>query len=218
MNQSQNVSSPTLDEVDEYSEHPEETRNTLWENPTDRDVVMDLHVGTMPLYGSGPRPTLHPSGATREQRLGVKQFVVKAGKTREIPSEFDVGVQHRECMSPECTSKKLYCANKSHPSNIVGGLGPQLINRGMKVRPRLHPALDTAHQELSEMQDRAKMALERETAAKNELDIAKGQLILASQKAEAQSKAMADREAAILAKERELGIAAAAKKQPAPKE
>jgi hypothetical protein len=215
MNQSQNASfSPNEEnEVSNFEDQPDETRATLWENPTDVDVVMDLHVGTMPLYGNGPRPTLHPSGKTREQRLGVKQYVVKAHKTREIPSEFDVGVQHRECTSPECTSKKLYCTDKSHPSNIVGGLGPQLFNCGMKVRPRLSPALDTAHQELSEMHARAKEALERETAAKNELEIARGQLILASQKADAQTKAMADREAAILAKEKELGLAAA-KKQP----
>lgn len=196
---------------EQYLDHPDETRDTMWKNPTDHDVVMDLHIGTNPLYGNGPRPTLHPFGKTREQRLGVKQFVVKAGQTKAIPSEFDVGIQHRECRHPDCTSKKLYCLDKSHPSNIVGGLGPQLINLGMKVRPRLSPALDAMLSEKKEIEAKAIEAFHAKEDAERALQVSNGQLLLAQQK-------LAQREAEIAAKEKAFADHSAREKDLADRE
>lgn len=162
-----------------HTAYPDQVRDTIWENATDKDVVLDLHVGTTPIYGDERnRPKL-----SREQRTGLRQFVIPAKSKRSIPSEFDQAIQQTHCQHPDCSGRKAFCRDRSHPAQIVGGIGPQLKNLTTRVRPVLAPALDALRAEKAEAHERAarakveaQLATEKASAAESELDTLRRQL------------------------------------------
>jgi hypothetical protein len=218
MNEAHRV--PPADQPHEYREdYPEETRDTIWENPTEHDVVLDLHVGTTPYYGP---PSARPK-MRREQLTGCRMYVITRGIVdgksvvgeidpttgkprgrRTIPAEFDQAIQQTSCRHPDCVSRKMYCRNGSHEKDIVGGLGPYLKNRGVQVAPRLHPSLDALHAEKMAAEAKARQAIIEKAAAQDALQVAQGQVIMANEAREHQLRALAAREDAIASKEREL--------------
>lgn len=206
-------------------EYPDEVRDTIWENPTESDVVLDLHVGTTPVYGPDHVRRAVTSKWTREQKTGLRQFVIRKAVRRNekgepdpkgvlvptrarIPSEFDQGIQQTNCVEPECSSRKTFCRESSHRKNIVGGLGPQLVNVSTITRPRLVPALDAYRADKLAAEARAMDAAKKEEAARDEALIARGELIASKKELEARDslyayreKDLAEREARIKALE-----------------
>jgi hypothetical protein len=59
-----------------------------------------------------------------------------------------MAVQDTRCLHEDCTLKSRYCKNPEHPKQIVGGLGPRLINKGLQIQPTLAAALDDKRAEL----------------------------------------------------------------------
>ncbi len=117
---------------------------TLWENPTDKEVRMRMYVG---LEGA-PRQKYTPA-----ERLSVwREYIIGPHKTEMIPSNMDRGIQDIRCAHYECALKSRECKSPDHPHTIVAGLGPRLINRGMRSVPLLAPALDDNRAALEERQ------------------------------------------------------------------
>jgi len=123
--------------VMEYDESEHETK---WLNPTDRDVVLDLHIGTNPFYSNNMKRTLNALSPEqrRESITGLRRYIFKAGDTTSMPREFDRAIQQTRCCENGCGSNPLYCDDLSHHREVVGGYGPQLINLRWKNRPVLH--------------------------------------------------------------------------------
>lgn len=123
----------------------ETVEETIWQNTTDRDVVLDLYVGVPPLVNlraairSGKR-------LTWEQRTGKRRYIIRARSERAIPSEFDTAIQQHQCLEPECSQRPLACKDKTHRHAVVGGLAPkQLVMKGCQHRPVISAALDDRH-------------------------------------------------------------------------
>lgn len=158
---------------------PEETdirHETVWENPTDQDIHLDLYVGTVPVYS--PQAKAKWRDCTRQQlferQKGIRRYVIPARSKRAIPAEFDRGIQAYKCMEDGCTGRVLYCTDHSHRKQTIGGLAPALINHGLQHRPTLHPSLDTALMK----QEAAQQAQAEAIAAKNS---AESRLIIANE-------------------------------------
>lgn len=132
---------PNAQRLDEPSEDQELRRDTIWFNPTDKDVLLELYVGNPVPRKQGDR---YVPPKTYEQRTGCRKYVIKAHATAALDKDFDRAVQHTECLNPLCVGRPVMCTNRGedHPKRIVGGLGPQLVNLGERVRPVLAPALD----------------------------------------------------------------------------
>lgn len=212
---------PMADQPHVGTEYPDEVRDTVWENPTERDAVLDLHVGTSPILGGNDdfRKSI-VSRWSREQRTGLRQFVIRRARrnppageaghdpsrpvgdlipTRaRIPSEFDQGIQQTACLEPECSSRRTLCRNADHRKEIVGGYGPQLINLGARVRPRLASTLDTIMADKKLAEDRAILAAQAEEVAKREALVAQGKAIEARQHLERRDADFAAREKHII--------------------
>jgi hypothetical protein len=123
-------------------DHQETVAETIWHNPTEKDVVLDLYVGIpnnlRGLVRSGKR-------LTWEQRTGKRRYIIKAKSRRAIPSEFDMAIQHMQCQDPsgECSQKPFECKNRAHRRTIIGGLAPHtLVMEGLQHRPTVSDALD----------------------------------------------------------------------------
>jgi hypothetical protein len=110
------------------------SRETVWENPTDTDIVLPLHCGS-----TVTAPVRKP---TYMERYGIERVVIPARKMVTLPSSYDMAIQDTHCKEPECVANRRGCRDPKHHKTIVGGLGPHLINRGMTVRPEIHPTLD----------------------------------------------------------------------------
>jgi hypothetical protein len=108
---------------------PEYATDTVWENPTQADVVLDLHVGTTPVYGSAEQKARITASWGPQEFKGIRRFVVKAKSKARIPSEFDQGIQQTRCLEAQCAFQPTICRNPRHRMAVIGGLGPQLINR-----------------------------------------------------------------------------------------
>jgi hypothetical protein len=117
---------------------------TIWHNPTERSVILDLHFET-------PKATGRPP-AGWEERTGKHRYVLKAGETKAIPASFDMAIQHTQCFHTDCLQRPFSCKSteEGHEKAIVGGFGPQLVNKGTQKVPiragfiQLAPALDDA--------------------------------------------------------------------------
>lgn len=135
---------------------PDYFHETIWENPTERDVVLDLNVGTSPIIGGTDEQRRAIVGTWgKEERTGIRRFVIPAAgrdpntgalipSRARIPSEFDQGIQQTRCLEGECASRPMLCRNSRHRMEVFGGYGPQLINvRRVSLRT-LDPALVAA--------------------------------------------------------------------------
>jgi hypothetical protein len=169
------------------------SHETIWANETDRDITLQLHIGTNPVFSERAR-AIWLSGSPnemRERRKGLRYYTIKAKTQAAIPNEFDNAIQATRCVDPDC-GKGVYCRNRSHNRIIVGGLCPQgLRNCGWQHRPTLLPALDTARQ----TKDEAMRATADAIAAKNN---AEAQLALANDmtaKARDEARELAERAA-----------------------
>jgi hypothetical protein len=116
--------------------------DTVWENPTDKDVILPLHVGSTQTAGLKRPPTY-------VERHGIDKKIVPAHSIVSISSEFDLAIQDTHCNEQECIGDRRGCRSTTHNKTVVGGLGPQLINRGMEVRPNVHTALLAYEAELT---------------------------------------------------------------------
>jgi hypothetical protein len=125
--------------------------NTEWYNPTKIDVVLEIHIGTDPKNAAWKRAFLEASPAKREEmKTGNRIYIVKAGSTRLIPSEYDLAIQRTHCLHPQCHSKKDCCKNLDHPRVVSAGLAPQLICKRWHKVPTLAANLDMARAQAEE--------------------------------------------------------------------
>ena len=176
----------------------DEQLDTEWFNPTDVDVVLPVYIGTDPKGQLWRRAFAAASPARRlEMSSGTRTFIVKAGQTRMIPSEFDLAIQRTHCLHPQCGAKKDACKNLDHPRVVIAGLAPQLLCKKWHKVPSLSANLDQARAQT----DAAVRALSDASAQKiaAEMDTAQAKKLLE----EAQSVAQAAIEARVNA-EREL--------------
>jgi hypothetical protein len=133
--------------------------DTVWENPTNLDVVLPLHVGSTETWMAKRKPTYI-------EQFGVDRKVIPAHSIVTISSVFDRAIQDTHCNEPECIGDRRGCRSTKHNKTIVGGYGPQLINRGMKVKPNVHSALNAHQAEL----DRVMSSLKETEMAAFKLD------------------------------------------------
>jgi hypothetical protein len=121
------------------------------------------------MMGKGrPNPT---------QKSGIDYKRIPAHSTVAISRDFDIAIQDTHCNEPECVGDRRGCRRTDHNKTVVGGYGPQLVNKGMKVRPGVHSALDSHQAELNRVMSSLKetelatLQLERERkAAQSELE------------------------------------------------
>ena len=64
-------------------EYANESKETIWENPEDHDVVLEIYIGGTN-YGRKPR--------SWEEKTAQRRYVIRAKETRAIPDEFDQAV------------------------------------------------------------------------------------------------------------------------------
>jgi hypothetical protein len=148
---------------------------TIWENTTDRDIYLDLHVGTTPVYSPKARAEWREctQEERRERQSGTRKYVIRAKSKAAIPSEFDVAIQHTKCLDQDCSRKALYCKNRSHKRMIVAGLCPQgLVNMGWQHVPTISPALDTTLMKQAEAEKLQAEAIAAKNNAEHRLTIA----------------------------------------------
>lgn len=148
-----------FDEVDDRENQVQATdeesyvRTTEWYNPTDDDVVLELHVDTPGLTtrkvrfrsGEVPKPL------TYRERTGNIKAVVRAKSSTILSSDYDNAIQ------------------KVVNGVIVSGLAPQLKKQGCKVTPKLAPALDTQRQQQILVDRAAQVAIEQKAIAEIQL-------------------------------------------------
>jgi len=156
----------------------ETVQETVWFNPTEKDAVLDLYVGTKPVYSPKMKEELKrlPPAQLRELRTGLRRYIIRAGERRSIPSEFDQGIQQTHCQESDCASRPMYCRDMSHHHLVVGGLGPQLINEKVQHRPTVHPSLIEAYALEQEAQKQAMLLLQQNQARDAAMVAAQAQL------------------------------------------
>ncbi len=138
-----------------YAAPPVQTQ-TRWENPLDRDVILDLHVGARP---HAPMPCeRNQHGQCIHNHSGKVRYIVPAANNgvpgfAMIPSEFDRGIQD------------------IRDGVIVGGLGTCLHRVGSEDVV-LHPALDELEARRKTALDAAFKADEARMKAEQDLKIA----------------------------------------------
>lgn len=190
------------------SDSMETEEQTIWFNPFDYPVAVQVHVGSEPLIGNdfdeeARRRRWHsiPAPRRRELQTGIRTYVIPAKSQRALPSEFDMGIQRTECMEPECLGHKLYCRNRAHTNRIiVGGSYPRLINKGtrrvpLEVPPKLHPALDEERARAAAALEQSKKKLAEARDAQDMALIAHADLVQAQQDISAAEKRLADQNA-----------------------
>jgi hypothetical protein len=129
----------------------ETVEETVWYNPTDHDVVLDLYVGIQPNL---KRFVLSGRKLTWEQRTGKRRYIIKAKTHRAIPSEFDQGIQQMQCMEAEHSQRPFDCRDRTHRKMIVGGLAPHsLVKGGMQHRPVVSQALVDSYAKEQKLKD-----------------------------------------------------------------
>jgi hypothetical protein len=170
----------------------ETSSETIWENPFDYDIPVQVHVGATPRpdpseNGLAAWRALNPA-KRREMQTGQRVYVIKANSRRAIPSEFDQGIQQTRCTHPDCPGPKaIFCRDPEHYEHrmIVGGLQPRLINRGTQQRPlskppELHWSLDDQRARREEALETAKKKLAEASMARDALLMAQGDLLTAT--------------------------------------
>jgi hypothetical protein len=184
-------------------DHVDSEEQTIWYNPLDYDVAVQVHVGSQPMQGNWDDPArlarwrALPPAKRREMQTGIRVFVIPAKQARAIPSEFDLGIQQTHCYEPDC-AKGMYCRDRSHTNRqIVGGSYPRLINRGTRLHkletpPRLASALDDERARAKEALERSKIALQNSIQQQ-------GLAIVAAADLDKATKDMADIEARLAA-------------------
>lgn len=195
---------PQADRPNYSSPHDfEETAaETIWENPFDYDVAVQVHVGSTPRADPTEKGLAAwrslPEGRRREMRTGQRTYVIRAKSQRSIPSEFDQGIQQTRCTHSDCPGPKgIFCRDPEHVEyrQIVGGLYPRLICRGTQQRPitkpmDLHPSLDDQKARAVEAAEKARRTLADAEQLRNAAFIAQAELLDAQKKiAEAEAQA-----------------------------
>lgn len=162
------------------TEHTDSSEETIWENPTDGEVILDLQHEMPKARFVNDRPVPPKNWS---ERTGKRRYVIPARAQRALPGEYDIAIQHTRCTDAECPSKQFECKDPKHKRVIIGGLGPQLVNRGTQrrpmkpeERPTLEPALDDAEaRRLAARQELAARLL-AEHDAKAAQEVARGKL------------------------------------------
>jgi hypothetical protein len=183
----------------------ETSTETIWENPFDYDVAVQVHVGATPR----PDPTERglaawralPEAKRREMMTGKRTYVIKANSRRAIPSDFDQAIQQTRCTHPECPGQKsILCRDGDHAEHrlIVGGLYPRLINRGTQQRPLSKPA--ELHWSLDDQRARSEEALANAKAKLMEAGLARDALLVAQAEMMKAQEIVAETEARMAAK------------------
>ncbi len=148
---------PHADHDRPFEDYQDVAQETVWHNPTNKDVALDLYVG---VKASGRPPR------SREEKTGFRRYVIKASEKRAIAAEFDRAIQD------------------VRDGIIIGGLGPHLINVGAQERPRLHPSLDVLRADKAAAEERAIKASADARAKEHEYAVASGELALAKKQLE----------------------------------
>ena len=183
----------------------ETSTETIWENPFDYDVAVQVHVGATPR----PDPTdrglaawrAMPEAKRREMMTGKRTYVIKARSRRAISSDFDQAIQQTRCTHPDCPGQKaILCRNPEHVEHrlIVGGLYPRLINRGTQQRPISKPA--ELHWSLDDQKARSEEALANAKAKLAEAALARDALLIAQSDMLEAQKVVVETEARMAAK------------------
>jgi len=125
-------------------------QQTIWENPTQHQVVLELQVD-YPKPGRPPR--------NWEEKTGKRRYVIGPGQTRALPSSLDKGIQFAQCHHEDCLQHPFECKSteEGHEKTIVGGHGPQLLNRGTQAVP-IRAGFYTLHESLDDTESRRKAA------------------------------------------------------------
>lgn len=183
----------------------ETSSETIWENPFDYDMVVQLHVGSQPRPDKSEAGLAKwralPEARRREMQSGQRVYVVKAKSRRSIPSEFDQAIQQTRCTHPDCPGTKgVFCRDPEHFEHrmIVGGLYPRLLNRGTQQRPlatppELHWSLDDQKARAAETLEIAKQKLAEAAMARDALLVAQADMLEASKKAAEAEAALASK-------------------------
>ena len=179
--------------------------NTEWYNPTKEDVVLEVHIGTDPKNAIWRKAFLESSAAKRqEMKSGNRIFIVKAGQTRMIPSEYDLAIQRTHCLHPQCNAKKDACRDLDHPRVVIAGLGPQLVCKTWHKVPSLSANLDQARSQAEAATSALMVASKQKVDA--ELETENARRLLEEAKAAArdaiEAKARADAEVERMRRER----------------
>jgi len=160
----------------------ETVQETVWLNPTDRDAVLDLYVGTKPVYSPVMKDRWKRMSPPqlREARTGLRRFIIRAGDRRSISSDFDQAIQQTVCQEQECSAMPMYCRDQTHHKMVIGGLGPQLINERVQHRPTVHPSLIEAYALEQAAQQRAIETLRQKEAADVAMAVAHAETLKAA--------------------------------------
>jgi hypothetical protein len=173
---------------------------TVWENPTDKDVRFELYTGNI---ARGARPR------TYEQKTGHRKILIPA-KDPKNPNP-----NHNKArLSKEYDAAIQKVVDGGNGEKVcIGGLAPQLINCGLSPaeRPKLDPSIDVYQAEVKAANERArKLALDAQ-AMREAAQVAQGKLEEAEQtkavrdeQLAARDRELADREASLAARERAL--------------
>lgn len=180
----------------------ETVQETVWFNPTDKDILVRVHVGTRPVYTEGQKATIRQMrerdpGRYAEFRTGERVYVIKAGQRRSISSEFDQAIQQMECLEPDCTTQRLYCRDRTHHRKVMGGGYPQLVNESVQHRPIVHDALIPENAEREVVKKKLYEALLAKQASDEAIVVAAAK----AQEAEAMSASANAHQAAAAAKD-----------------
>lgn len=132
----------------------DEDAYSLWQNPRDTPVVLELHVET-PRPGKAPK-RVHPR--TGMSLDGKRVVTIPPHGKMHIPVEFDQAIR--------TTREGMVC----------GGLAHFLEKIGEVNRPRENPALDMERARTQAALAQAQKALLEKKAAEEALAIAQGQL------------------------------------------
>jgi hypothetical protein len=150
---------------------------TEWFNPTDRQVILQIHVGTDPKNAMWRQAFNAASPAKRlEMKSGVRIIIVKPGETKSIDSEYDLAIQRTRCLHPQCSAKRDACKDIDHPRVVTSGLAPQLICKRWKKVPRLDANLDQARAQTEAAIANMAIAQTKQMAA--ELEVQEGRRLL----------------------------------------
>lgn len=159
----------------------ETVQETIWYNPTERDVLLKLHVGAKPVYSDSQKARFREVRLKnplqyKEWRSGERTLIIPARSERAISADFDQAIQQTQCLEPECVGFRLYCRDRSHHKQVMGGLGPQLINRNCQYRPLVHPSLIEANALEEENKRKAYEALLAKQAADTAMILAQAKI------------------------------------------
>lgn len=171
----------------------ETSSDTIWFNPFDYDVSVQVYVGSEGKRANTPaeeeRWKALPAPLKREKQTGMRTYKIPAKSERVLPSDFDMAIQHTQCAHYDCLGAKgMYCKNPDHTEykQIIGGLYPKLINRGtqqtpIKTPPRLHWALDDDRARAAAALEASKQKLAEAQNARDAFLIAQADLAQAKQ-------------------------------------